>query len=139
MRSFTLILQCICASIGGFFFWVAFAGANGTSNSSGPLVFGSVFIWLAAMLGADPSTNPKKSVFARRFFKGVALLFMLPFIGVCFYLIAISVAQYRWLDALSLASETLVLVVAAASIAFEKHPLVQRALAIVVPNRKQES
>lgn len=64
---------------------------------------------------------------AKLFFKGLAILFSVPVLGLGFYSFVGSVGQASWINAIVAAGQVSVLALALVGLIFENRPVVKRA------------
>ncbi len=125
MRPFTIALQVLCAALGLLCYWAGLSAPG--APVEGGLLLGSLFLMMAAIPGADASTN-KGSAGSRRLFKGLALLAMLPFTAVLLFKTGQALLQADWPQALGVGLDLLTMLLLMGVLAFDSHPLVRKLL-----------
>lgn len=122
MRVTTVVLQVVCAAIGGLFLWFAL-NSSGAAPVGG-LMLGSLMFMFASLLGADRTTN--RNARSRQLFKLLALVLAVPVLIVGGLGLVESVRSSNWLAAIGALLRLVLFVLAMLMVAFDHHPLMRR-------------
>lgn len=123
MRISTIILQTVCVGIG---ILVVSVGVTGRALLFSGIVFGCLFFFFAALLGADHTSNPDSA--SRRKFKIAALLSACPVLALGVLGMYKSAQSGLWLEALSTFGKLLIFTFLVIGVAFASHPRMRRLL-----------
>lgn len=92
----------------------------------GGFLIGSLMFFAAALLGADPTTNPRPQ--SRRVFRAMAGVSAIPFVIACVITSVELVQSSEWAALIANLFRLTVFVLAAFAVAFSEHPFIQRQL-----------